>query len=217
MKSQTFGERIKKRREELGYSLKQVSAKLNYSASSLSKIEKNQRVAPEKIVKPLSLLLNIDYKELMIKRLSENVFYNVKDSNFAQESLKIALERLKKEGRGTQIEKNKEEIIQSIKSYFVNKPIEKAWIFGSLARKNSFSHDSDIDILVQFKRPNKITLFDIIDMKNELGKLTGREIDLVESGQELKSIKKEIQKEKILIYESQPERFGTNRAHDRSD
>ena len=62
------------------------------------------------------------------------------------------------------------------------------------------SFDSDIDILVEFKKPNKITLFDLIEMKADLSEKTGREIDLVEKGQELKSLKHSINQDKILVY-----------------
>lgn len=200
MKSQTFGEKIKYLREKNGYSLKYVGAQIKYDAAALSKIEKNQKTAPEKIIKPLSKVLKIAYKELMIKYLDEKIFYAIKNADYATEALKVVEKRLKKEGMGTREVKAKEEIINLIRSYFNNKPIEKAWIFGSFARNTSLSFDSDIDILIQFKRPNKITLFDIIEMKKDLSDKTGREIDLVEEGQALNSIKKEIEKEKILVY-----------------
>lgn len=200
MKSQTFGERIKDLREQHGYSLKYVSMKIQYNASSLSKIEKNKLVAPEKIIKPLSIVLKINYKELIVKYLSEKVYYQIKDSIYAEEVLTIVEKRIRKEGRGTQIVKKREDVIQLIKLYFDNKPIEKAWLFGSFARNTDISYDSDIDILVQFKKPNKITLFDIVNMRNELMERTGREIDLVEKGQELKMMNEGIQKEKVLVY-----------------
>ena len=200
MKSQTFGEKIKEQRKKHGYSLKYISMQINYNASSLSEIEKNQRAAPEKIIRPLSKALKIKYKDLMVKYLSEKIYYAIKNSDYAKEALEVVERRLEREGKGTQEVKNKEDIIQLIKLYFETKPIEKAWLFGSFARDSNISYDSDIDILVKFKKPNKITLFDIIKMKNELTKSTGREIDLVEEGQELKSIKPEIQKEKVLVY-----------------
>lgn len=200
MKSQTFGEKIKQLREEQKYTLKYVGEQINYSASSISKIEKNLKKAPERILQPLSRLLSIEYKDLLIKYLSENVYYSIKEFDYAKEVLEVALNRFKKEGKGTRELRRKEDIINSIRLYLGTKPIEKAWIFGSFARDSQVSYDSDIDILVQFKKPNKITLFDLIEMKDELAKETGREIDLVEAGQELKSFTKEIQKEKRLVY-----------------
>ena len=161
-----------------------------------------KRKAPEKIIKDLSKIYHISYKELIVKYLSENIYYQVRHSEFADEILNTAKRRIKKEGKGTQMKKSKEKIFESIKDYFSDKPIEKAYVFGSFARNTSISMDSDIDILVVFKKPNKITLFDLIQMKEELSDKTGREIDLVEEGQELKSIKNTIQNEKVLVYAS---------------
>jgi predicted nucleotidyltransferase/DNA-binding XRE family transcriptional regulator len=202
MKSQTFGEKLKELRTNLKYSLKFVGEKIAYSPRSLSKIEKNEKKAPERIIKSLSKIYDVPYKELIIKYLSESVYYQVRHSEYADEILNTAKKRIKKEGKGTQMRKNKDKIFESIKDYFSDKPIEKAYVFGSFARNTSISLDSDIDILVVFKKPNKITLFDIIQMKSELSDKTGREIDLVEEGQELKSIKNTIQKEKVLVYAS---------------
>ena len=202
MKSQTFGEKLKELRINLNYSLKFVGEKINYNPKLLSKIEKNEKKAPERIIKDLSKIYNTPYKTLIDKYLSENIYYQVRHSELADEILSTVKRRIKKEGKGTQIRKSKDKIFESIKNYFSDKPIEKAYIFGSFARNTSISLDSDIDILVVFKKPNKITLFDLIQMKEELSDETGRAIDLVEEGQELKSIKNAIQKEKILVYAS---------------
>lgn len=200
MKSQTFGEQIKYLRKKLNYSLQYVSDELNISVSSLSKIEDNKEKAPERMVKPLAKILETSYKELMVKYLSEVVYYQIRNSDYSEEALEIVQKRLKKEGKGTQESKDKDDIIDLIKIYFNSKPIEKAWLFGSFAKNTEVSYDSDIDILVEFKKPNKITLFDLIEMKDDLSKKTGREIDLVEKGQELKSFRSEIDKNKILVY-----------------
>ncbi len=200
MKSKTFGETLKELRINLNYSLKFVAEKIGYSPKLLSKIEKNEKKAPENIIKGLAKIYKTPYKELIIKYQSENIYYQIRHSEYADEILNTVKKRIKKDGKGVQIIKNKEEIFKSIKEYFSDKPIEKAYIFGSFARNAPVSMDSDIDILVVFKKPNKITLFDLIQMKEELSEKTGREIDLVEEGQELKSIRNIIEKEKILIY-----------------
>ena len=200
MNSQTFGEKIKSARNKYNYSLKYVGGLINYAPSSLSKVEKNQKKAPQRILAPLAKVLNINYKELAVKYFSENIFYEIKDFEYAEEAIDIVKRRLKKEGKGTQYLKNRNDIINLINLYFKNKPIEKAWLFGSFSKNTNISFDSDIDILVEFKKPNKITLFDIINMKNELSEKTGREIDLIENGTELKSFSDKIHAEKILIY-----------------
>lgn len=202
MKSQTFGEKIKELRLNLNYTLNYVGDNINYNPKLLSKVEKNQKSAPQHIIKSLSKILEISHKELEIKYLSELIYYKIRQSDFADEVLSVVSSRLKKEKKGTQIEKSKDAILDAIKAYFIDKPVEKVWVFGSFARNAEISKDSDIDLMVVFKKPNRISLFNLIQMKKELSQKTGREIDLVEEGQELKSFKNTIRNERVLVYDS---------------
>lgn len=91
-------------------------------------------------------------------------------------------------------------IVNKLSKYFSSQPIEKAWIFGSYARKQEV-RSSDIDILVHFSPDAKVTLFKYVHIVNDLQKLTGKKIDLVEDGQ-LKSFAQDSANiDKILIYE----------------
>ena len=56
--------------------------------------------------------------------------------------------------------------------------IEEFALFGSAVR-GDFHQDSDIDVLVTFKPEAKWTLFDQVDMQDELKSLFGRQVDLV--------------------------------------
>ncbi|MDI6761624.1 MAG: nucleotidyltransferase domain-containing protein [Thermodesulfobacteriota bacterium] len=51
-------------------------------------------------------------------------------------------------------------------------------IFGS-ALRDDFSPESDIDVLVTFDRDAHWTLFDMVDMQEELKGILGRDVDLV--------------------------------------
>ncbi len=104
------------------------------------------------------------------------------------------------QGTGTNYDLEKKKLITKIKNYFKNKPIEKVWLFGSFAR-NEDKLDSDIDLLIRFKKPNEIDLFDYIGIRQDLEDLTGRQVDLVEEGQEIDKIKPFIEKDRKLIYE----------------
>jgi uncharacterized protein len=53
-------------------------------------------------------------------------------------------------------------------------------IFGSLLRED-FNQSSDIDVLVSFHEDEPVSLFDMIDLENELSALFGRKVDLVEA------------------------------------
>lgn len=52
-------------------------------------------------------------------------------------------------------------------------------LFGSVLR-DDFGPDSDVDVLVTFEPGAPWTLWDLSRMRNELGSIFGREIDLVE-------------------------------------
>jgi predicted nucleotidyltransferase len=52
-------------------------------------------------------------------------------------------------------------------------------LFGSVIRED-FRPDSDVDVLVVFQPDAGWSLFDIVDMKDDLKAIFGREVDIVE-------------------------------------
>ena len=52
-------------------------------------------------------------------------------------------------------------------------------VFGSVLR-DDFAADSDVDVLVSFDTAAAWSLFDIVNMRQELAGLMGRPVDLVE-------------------------------------
>ncbi len=57
--------------------------------------------------------------------------------------------------------------------------MEELALFGSVLGEN-FSSDSDVDVLVTFARDAEWSLFDLVDMRDELREIFGRDVDLVE-------------------------------------
>ncbi len=57
--------------------------------------------------------------------------------------------------------------------------VKEMAIFGSVLRED-FGPESDVDFLVTFFEQARWTLFDWVEMIEELKKITGREIDLVD-------------------------------------
>lgn len=53
-------------------------------------------------------------------------------------------------------------------------------LFGSVLRED-FGADSDVDVLVTFRPDARWSLFDLVDMQEELKALFGRDVDLVET------------------------------------
>lgn len=68
----------------------------------------------------------------------------------------------------------KEKLSEICKRY---KIIELA-LFGSALRED-FTEKSDIDLLVEFMPDSGITLFNIVDLKDEFEKLFERDVDIV--------------------------------------
>ena len=71
--------------------------------------------------------------------------------------------------------------------------IKELSIFGSSLR-GDFNHDSDIDLLIEFKNSQNISLFDIIDIQEYFEKITKRSVDIVEPA----GLKNPYRKESIL-------------------
>jgi uncharacterized protein len=89
--------------------------------------------------------------------------------------------------------------INLIQEYFQNKPVLKAFVFGSYAR-NEEVQDSDVDILVELDYSKHIGL-SFVNMKFDLEEKLHKKIDLVSSMSISKYIAPFIDNDKQLIYE----------------
>ena len=52
-------------------------------------------------------------------------------------------------------------------------------LFGSVTRPEEFRADSDVDVLVRFAPDEHWTLFDMVDMREDLCEIFGRDVDLL--------------------------------------
>ena len=75
--------------------------------------------------------------------------------------------------------------------------IKSIALFGSYVRGTQ-THDSDLDILVEFNKP--ITLFQFIRLENFLSQLLGVKVDLVMKSSLKPNIGKEILKEAVSLW-----------------
>lgn len=93
--------------------------------------------------------------------------------------------------------------IQSIKSiltqYFIDKPVVRAYLFGSYAR-NEMSESSDVDILLELDYSKRIGLL-FFRMWEEIQELLDKKVDLITTESISKYIKERVEKDKVLIYE----------------
>lgn len=91
------------------------------------------------------------------------------------------------------------DIPSKVSDYFTDKPVLKAYLFGSYARLDT-DKDSDIDILVELDYSNPIGL-DFVKMQLDLQEILNQKVDLVTDKSISKYIKPNVDKDKVLIYE----------------
>lgn len=92
----TFGDTIKKLRNERNLTLREVAEALDMDISMLGKIEKNTRKPTVQLIEKLSRFFNVNDKDLKIAFLSDSVVYKVVgDEELAQKVLKIAEKKVK--------------------------------------------------------------------------------------------------------------------------
>lgn len=90
--------------------------------------------------------------------------------------------------------------LQKLQDFFSMQPIEKAWLFGSFARGEE-SPESDVDILVRYTPGTVLGLWGIYELIENLERLLGRRVDLVEEGTLFPRVAKQVDAEKLQIYE----------------
>ena len=64
-------------------------------------------------------------------------------------------------------------------SFCLQWKVRELSLFGSVLR-DDFRSDSDVDVLVSFFEDARWSLFDLVDMADELRSVFGRSVDLVE-------------------------------------
>ena len=85
-----------------------------------------------------------------------------------------------------------------ISDYFQNKPVLRAYLFGSYVRGEA-NEQSDVDILIELDYSQSIGLT-FVEMQFDLQDILSRKVDLVSERGLSKFIKPFIEKEKELIY-----------------
>ena len=88
--------------------------------------------------------------------------------------------------------------LSSIRKYFADQPVLKAFLFGSYVR-NEATADSDVDILVELDY-DKIFGLEFVEMQLELQRILNKNVDLVSARGVSKYIKPIVDREKKLIY-----------------
>ena len=80
--------------------------------------------------------------------------------------------------------------------------VQQLALFGSAARGDAAS-TSDVDVLVTFKPEAAWSLFDLVDMRDELSRIFRRDVDLVEE-KALRNpfLRRSVLRDKLVLHEA---------------
>jgi len=90
----TFGEYIRKSREEIGLPLRKVAAALDIDTSILSKIERNERRATIEMIPILAKSLDKAEKEIEIHFIESAIMTDLGELSYLKDGLKKILKTL---------------------------------------------------------------------------------------------------------------------------
>lgn len=96
MKSTEFGNYLKQIRERKNIPQRIVAHRINIDTSTLSKIELGERQISISMIKGLAEVLELDYRELQIRFISEKIMRDFKNQPFLKEALKNTLNNIEK-------------------------------------------------------------------------------------------------------------------------
>lgn len=194
---ETFGNKIRKLREEKALPLRTVAAYLDIDQAILSKIERGQRTANRQLVVKVALYFQADVNELLIAWLSDKLVTEMGDEELAIQAFQAAEEKV---SYGSKSKLDVGTIIGTINSV-LNKDgrVNTAWLFGSFARGEA-KINSDLDLMIELNDKKKYSMFDFIDIAFRLESRINRTVDLVEKGELLDFALETAQHDMIKIY-----------------
>ena len=70
---------------------------------------------------------------------------------------------------------NEADLYEILKGYAV----EELYLFGSILRED-FTNESDVDILISFKKNSNYSLFDLMDLQEKFEQYFNKKVDLIE-------------------------------------
>jgi predicted nucleotidyltransferase len=204
MSKKKLGEMIRELRKEKGLPLRKMAAQLDIDTAILSKMERGERKLTRKMVVRLAEIYQHDLEPLMIQFLSEKVLYEIGDEPLAQKALQAAESELQyvHQKPGTKKILSREEITKAFAKYLSTQDlVNKAWLFGSIARGDNQAK-SDVDVVIDVPKEKSFTLFDLAEIQEQFEKLVGRKVDVVMINGLRPAMRARIEKEMVLLYEA---------------
>jgi len=93
-KGETFGEYIRKLREEKGLPIRKIAAELDIDPSTLSKIERDERSANKNLIKNIAKIFKVSEKKLLLYYYSDKIVYELLNEDIGIEALKVAEQKI---------------------------------------------------------------------------------------------------------------------------
>ena len=192
-----LGEMLREQRKAKKLSLRDVSNQLDLDVAIISKLERGERAFNKKLIIAFSTLYQLDIKQLLAIFYADKLLKDIDDDQIVLDAIRLAEESV-------QYRTNKKEsnakLFSQIKRFFdVDKRVKRAWLFGSVSRGEA-TNDSDIDIMIEFNKRKKYSMFDLIDIAHTLEKKIKRKVDLSEKGSLYDFAKADAEKDLIQIY-----------------
>lgn len=94
MKNDTIGQKIRTLRETANMPLRKLAAALDIDASTLSKIERNERKTNKAMLQQIAQLFEVDYNELLVAFLSDEISQKLYEEQDSAIILKVAEEKI---------------------------------------------------------------------------------------------------------------------------
>jgi HTH-type transcriptional regulator, competence development regulator len=91
---ETFGEKVRKLREDNEMPLRKLAALLDIDQSTLSKIERGERKANTVLIEKIAKVFKVDKKELQVCFLSDKVAYELLEEEYGKEVLQVAEQKI---------------------------------------------------------------------------------------------------------------------------
>ncbi len=190
------GKLIRELRKKHGYPLRKVADFLDIDQAVLSKMERGQRkISKEQVIK-LAGFFNFDKKEMLITFLSDKVFSEIGNEEYAKEALRVAEEKIEYKVFVFQDRNEiKNQIINKLKHF---PKVKSAWIYGSFSREDD-GYGSDIDLAI--KTDSGFSYFDLAEIQYQIEKEVKRKIDIGFIDSFRPNILKTVKPDLKLIYE----------------
>lgn len=91
----TIGQTLRGLRDKQGLLLREVAAAISIDPTLLSKIERNERLPTKEQIKSLAKFYKQESNEIFVAWLSDKVYYELKDEEFALKAMQVAEEKIK--------------------------------------------------------------------------------------------------------------------------